>query len=122
MVNNFLNHFSEEVFDFDGEMTQAKAYHLKKTFCSEFQAVFNLCYTVMVIVPFSENLISEKIRGNFYCKSFFFQESSDNAPLVDATLHTLHRFMSWIPIGYIFETSLIDLLTKKVFISIYFQI
>ncbi|KAK6109291.1 Exportin-1 [Brugia pahangi] len=88
-LNNMiiLRLLSEEVFDFDGEMTQAKAYHLKKTFCSEFQAVFNLCYTVM--------------------------ESSDNAPLVDATLHTLHRFMSWIPIGYIFETSLIDLLTKK---------
>lgn len=48
--NGFSN-FSEEVFDFDGEMTQAKAHHLKKTFCSEFQAVFNLCYTVMVMIP-----------------------------------------------------------------------
>lgn len=43
-----MKYFSEEVFDFDGEMTQAKAHHLKKTFCGEFQAVFSLCHAVMV--------------------------------------------------------------------------
>lgn len=88
-LNNMvvLRLLSEEVFDFDGEMTQAKAHHLKKTFCGEFQAVFTLCHAVM--------------------------ETSENAALVEATLQTLHRFLSWIPVGYIFETNLIDLLTQK---------
>ncbi|VDK29630.1 unnamed protein product [Anisakis simplex] len=89
-LNNMivLRLLSEEVFDFDGEMTQAKAHHLKKTFCGEFQAVFTLCHLVM--------------------------ETSENAALVEATLNTLYRFLSWIPVGYIFETNIIDLLTQKV--------
>jgi len=41
--------YSEEVFDFSsGQMTQAKAQHLKMQFCQEFQAVFHLCKFVMV--------------------------------------------------------------------------
>ncbi|VDD92203.1 unnamed protein product [Enterobius vermicularis] len=88
-LNNMvvLRLLSEEIFDFDGEMTQAKAHHLKKTFCGEFQAVFTLCHSVM--------------------------ESSQNADLVGATLETLYRFLSWIPVGYIYETNLIELLTQK---------
>uniref|UniRef100_A0A915ARK3 Importin N-terminal domain-containing protein n=2 Tax=Parascaris univalens TaxID=6257 RepID=A0A915ARK3_PARUN len=88
-LNNMivLRLLSEEVFDFDVEMTQAKAHHLKKTFCGEFQAVFSLCHAVM--------------------------ETSENAALVEATLQTLYRFLSWIPVGYIFETNIIDLLTQK---------
>lgn len=88
-LNNMivLRLLSEEVFDFDAEMTQAKAHHLKKTFCGEFQAVFTLCHAVM--------------------------ETSENAALVEATLQTLYRFLSWIPVGYIFETNIIDLLTQK---------
>ncbi|VDM25554.1 unnamed protein product [Toxocara canis] len=88
-LNNMivLRLLSEEVFDFDVEMTQAKAHHLKKTFCGEFQAVFTLCHAVM--------------------------ETSENAALVEATLRTLYRFLSWIPVGYIFETNIIDLLTQK---------
>lgn len=40
---------SEEVFDFStGQMTQAKAKHLKDTMCSEFSDVFSLCSYVMV--------------------------------------------------------------------------
>lgn len=88
-LNNMivLRLLSEEIFDFDGEMTQARAHNLKKTFCGEFQAVFTLCHTVM--------------------------EKSGNAELVAATLETLYRFLSWIPVGYIYETNLIDLLTQK---------
>ena len=42
---------SEEVFDFStGQMTQAKAKHLKDTMCSEFSDVFSLCSYVMVII------------------------------------------------------------------------
>ena len=41
---------SEEVFDFSsGQMTQAKAKHLKDTMCGEFSEIFQLCNFVMVI-------------------------------------------------------------------------
>ena len=41
--------FSEEVFDFStGQMTQAKAKHLKDTMCNEFSSIFQLCQFVMV--------------------------------------------------------------------------
>lgn len=41
--------FSEEVFDFSsGQMTQAKAKHLKDTMCGEFSEIFQLCSFVMV--------------------------------------------------------------------------
>lgn len=43
-----------------------------------------------------------------------FQENSQNAPLVHATLETLLRFLNWIPLGYIFETKLISTLIYKV--------
>lgn len=44
----------------------------------------------------------------------FFQGSSQNVALVNATLETLLRFLNWIPLGYIFETDLIDTLIFKV--------
>jgi hypothetical protein len=44
----------------------------------------------------------------------FLKDNSQNAPLVGATLETLLRFLNWIPLGYIFETKLIDALICKV--------
>ncbi|EEC06733.1 Exportin, putative [Ixodes scapularis] len=83
-----LKLLSEEVFDFSsGQMTQAKAKHLKDTMCSEFSHIFQLCQFVM--------------------------ENSQNALLVHATLETLLRFLNWIPLGYIFETKLISTLIYK---------
>ena len=80
---------SEEVFDFSsGQMTQAKAKHLKDSMCSEFSQIFQLCQFVM--------------------------DNSQNAPLVGSTLETLLRFLNWIPLGYIFETKLITTLIYKV--------
>uniref|UniRef100_A0A1A9URN0 Exportin-1 n=1 Tax=Glossina austeni TaxID=7395 RepID=A0A1A9URN0_GLOAU len=87
-----LKNLSEEVFDFSsGQITQTKAKHLKDTMCSEFSQVFQLCSFVL--------------------------ESSMNAPLIQVTLETLLRFLNWIPLGYIFETSLIDTLIFK-FLSV----
>uniref|UniRef100_T1DC64 Exportin-1 n=1 Tax=Cupiennius salei TaxID=6928 RepID=T1DC64_CUPSA len=85
-----LKLLSEEVFDFSsGQMTQAKAKHLKDTMCNEFSQIFQLCDYVM--------------------------ETSQNALLVHATLETLLRFLNWIPLGYIFETKLISTLIYKFF-------
>ncbi|KAK6636151.1 Exportin-1 [Polyplax serrata] len=87
-----LKLLSEEVFDFSGgEITQAKAKHLKDSMCSEFSQIFNLCQFVM--------------------------DNSQNASLVGATLETLLRFLNWIPLGYIFETELISTLIFK-FLSV----
>ncbi|KAG8223595.1 hypothetical protein J437_LFUL004116 [Ladona fulva] len=83
-----LKLLSEEVFDFSsGQMTQTKAKHLKDTMCCEFSQIFQLCQYVM--------------------------DTSQNAPLVGATLETLLRFLNWIPLGYIFETKLISILIYK---------
>ncbi|XP_039253887.1 exportin-1-like [Styela clava] len=83
-----LKLLSEEVFDFSqGQMTQAKAKHLKDSMCNEFAQVFQLCQFVM--------------------------DNSQNAPLVNATLNTLLLFLNWIPLGYIFETELITTLVYK---------
>ncbi|EGW13187.1 Exportin-1 [Cricetulus griseus] len=87
-----LKLLSEEVFDFSsGQITQVKAKHLKDRqviiMCNEFSQIFQLCQFVM--------------------------ESSQNAPLVHATLETLLRFLNWIPLGYIFETKLISTLIYK---------
>ncbi|KAL5009061.1 hypothetical protein ScPMuIL_014642 [Solemya velum] len=83
-----LKLLSEEVFDFSsGQMTQAKAKHLKESMCSEFSQIFQLCQFVM--------------------------DNSQNAPLVGSTLETLLRFLNWIPLGYIFETKLVTTLIYK---------
>lgn len=83
-----LKLLSEELFDFSsGQITQTKAKHLKDTMCNEFSAIFHLCQFVL--------------------------ESSQNPPLVNATLETLLRFLNWIPLGYIFETKLISTLVFK---------
>lgn len=43
-----------------------------------------------------------------------FQENSDNAQLIFATLQTMHKFLDWVPVGYVFENNLIDLITDRV--------
>ncbi|XP_022914564.1 exportin-1 [Onthophagus taurus] len=83
-----LKLLSEELFDFStGQITQTKAKYLKDTMCAEFSAIFHLCQFVL--------------------------ENSQNPPLVNATLETLLRFLNWIPLGYIFETKLINTLIFK---------
>lgn len=87
-----LKNLSEEVFDFcGGQITQTKAKHLKDAMCFEFSEIFQLCSFVL--------------------------ESSMNAPLIAVTLDTLLRFLNWIPLGYIFETKLVETLIFK-FLSV----
>uniref|UniRef100_A0A0R3TNP2 Importin N-terminal domain-containing protein n=1 Tax=Rodentolepis nana TaxID=102285 RepID=A0A0R3TNP2_RODNA len=87
-----LRLLSEEVFDFSlGQMTQTKAKHMKDSMCQEFGMIFQLCQMVL--------------------------ENSQNASLVVVTLETLLRFMHWIPLGYIFETNLIQGLVTR-FLSV----
>ncbi|KAK9095683.1 hypothetical protein Scep_027152 [Stephania cephalantha] len=80
-----LKLLSEEVFDFSrGEMTQQKIKELKQSLNSEFQLVHELCLYVL--------------------------SASQRTELIRATLSTLHAFLSWIPLGYIFESPLLETL------------
>ena len=84
-----LKLLSEEIFDYSAEqMTQAKIKHLKNQLCGEFSEIFQLCYQVL--------------------------EKATKASLIRATLETLLRFLNWIPLGYLFETNLIDMLVSRV--------
>jgi exportin-1 len=80
---------SEEIFDFSAEqMTQSKTKNLKNQMCGEFSDIFQLCHEVL--------------------------EQAHKPSLISATLNTLLRFLNWIPLGYIFETNLIDILCNRV--------
>ncbi|KAF8520214.1 CRM1 C terminal-domain-containing protein [Hysterangium stoloniferum] len=83
-----LKLLSEEIFDYSGEqMTQTKIKNLKYQMCGEFSEIFQLCSEVL--------------------------EKAQKASLIKATLETLLRFLNWIPLGYIFETTLIDMLLNR---------
>ena len=85
---HILKVLSEEIFDFSkGQMTQAKVAQLKESFTSEFAQIFELCNWVL--------------------------ESAASEPLVLVTLQTLLRFLSWIPLGYVFETNLVESLLTR---------
>ncbi|KAK7015002.1 CRM1 C terminal-domain-containing protein [Favolaschia claudopus] len=83
-----LKLLSEEIFDFSAEqMTQTKIKNLKNQMCGEFSEIFKLCSEVL--------------------------EEAQKTSLIKATLETLLRFLNWIPLGYIFETMVIDLLLNR---------
>ncbi|KAF9476337.1 hypothetical protein BDN70DRAFT_995761 [Pholiota conissans] len=83
-----LKLLSEEIFDFSAEqMTQTKIKNLKNSMCGEFSEIFKLCSEVL--------------------------EEAQKVSLIKATLETLLRFLNWIPLGYIFETTIIDLLLNR---------
>lgn len=86
-----LRLLSEEVFDFSrNELTQAKTKELKGTFNAQFAAVYELCLAVLG-------------TGE--------PGPAAAAPdLVRTTLSTLHAFLSWVPLGYVFESSIVDTL------------
>lgn len=84
-----LRLLSEEIFDYSAEaMTQAKTKILKNQICGEFHDVFKLCIEVL--------------------------EKAQKPSLIKASLETMLRFLNWIPLGYIFETSVIDHLIGRV--------
>jgi len=84
-----LKLLSQEVFDFStGEMTQAKIQELKHTFSEQFAIIYELCEFVLV--------------------------QSEKPSLLNATLETLHSFLTWIPVGYIFGYNMINILINKV--------
>jgi len=85
---HILKLLSEEVFDFSKEeMTTDKVRTMKQQLNSEFKQIFELCQQVL--------------------------NQSQRPSLISITLQTLLRFLSWIPLGYIFETPLVNQLLTK---------
>ncbi|KAF9188580.1 Karyopherin transporter [Haplosporangium sp. Z 767] len=83
-----LKLLSEEIFDYSAEqMTQVKTKNLKNSMCGEFSEIFQLCSEVL--------------------------EKANKPSLIKATLNTLLRFLNWIPLGYIFETNLVENLRSR---------
>jgi len=83
-----LRLLSEEVFDYSADqMTSAKTKNLKSTMCSEFSSIFQLCSEVL--------------------------NTANQSSLIKATLETLLRFLNWIPLGFIFETPIIETLRSR---------
>jgi exportin-1 len=70
-------------------MTQAKTKVMKEQFWKEFSDIFHLCNEVL--------------------------RAADKPSLISATLNTLLRFLTWIPLGYVFETDLIQILCNRFF-------
>jgi len=65
---------------------QAKTKELKSSFNEQFSAVHELCLMVL--------------------------NASQRPDLIRATLSTLHAFLSWVPLGYIFESNVIEVLLR----------
>lgn len=85
-----LKLLSEEVFDFSrDQMITEKVKTLKESLNGEFSQIYQLCEFVL--------------------------EHSQKPSLLLVTLQTLQRFLTWIPLGYIFRTNLIDKLVNKYF-------
>ncbi|KAH7026839.1 CRM1 C terminal-domain-containing protein [Linnemannia elongata] len=83
-----LKLLSEEIFDYSAEqMTQVKTKNLKNSMCHEFSEIFQLCSEVL--------------------------EKANKVSLIKATLNTLLRFLNWIPLGYIFETPIVENLRTR---------
>lgn len=91
---NILKQLSEEIFDFSkASIASTKAKELKATMNAEFGAIFELC--------------------NFVIDLYITNPTSIKASLVKMTLKTFGAFMSWIPLGYIFETPIITKLIQN---------
>jgi len=85
-----LRLLSEEVFDFSrDQMVTEKVKRMKESLNGEFSQIFQLCQFVL--------------------------EHSQKPSLLRVTLKTLQRFLTWIPLGFIFQTNLIQVLLDKFF-------
>lgn len=86
-----LNLLSEEVFSFGKDhMVSQKVAKLKDSLNSQFSNIYELC--------------------NFVFKTHVTSPGSVKSSLLTTTLGTLSNFLTWIPLGYIFETDLIQTL------------
>jgi len=73
------------------EITREKREHLSKSLANEFEHLFKLCLLVL--------------------------ERCNNKALLEQTLKTFAGFITWMPVDYIFDTSVLQMLTMKFYPS-----
>lgn len=84
-----LNLLTEEVFNFGkNHMVARKVAKLKDSLNTQFSTIFELC--------------------NFIFQTHIQSPGTIKQSLIITTLSTLSNFLSWIPLGYVFETDLIQ--------------
>ena len=87
---HILKLLSEEVFDFSkDQMVTEKVKRMKESLNGEFTQIYQLCEFVLA--------------------------NSQRSSLLRVTLQTLQRFLTWIPLGFIFQTNLIEVLIHRFF-------
>ncbi|TXG48700.1 hypothetical protein EZV62_024575 [Acer yangbiense] len=107
-----LKLLSEEVFDFSrGEMTQQKIKELKQSLNRQ------VCHGFGIFKAVPIELLAISSVGNVEFQlihelCLYVLSASQRQELIRATLSTLHAFLSWIPLGYIFESPLLETLLK----------
>lgn len=69
-----------------GKLVQAKTTELKQSLNKEFRLIHELCLFVL--------------------------NASQKADLVRATLATLAAYLTWVPLGYVLESNIVELLLK----------
>ena len=92
-LNNLkiLKILSEEIFDFSKDsMTSTRIASLKAKFTDEFKQIYLLCDSVI--------------------KTYLSDNKAVSKNLIISCLQTLHAFLSWMPLYYIFMTDLIDVI------------
>ncbi|KAL8275579.1 hypothetical protein Esti_000530 [Eimeria stiedai] len=88
-----LNMLSEEVFDFGrNEMVSKRVDKLMDQLTAQFQEVYDTCMFVL--------------------KSFVSSPAGMRETLVQQTLKCLAHFLKWVPLGFIFETDLVETLLQ----------
>lgn len=91
-----LKLLSEEVFDFSrDQMVTDKVKKMKQSLNEQFGLIFKLCEFVL--------------------------EHSQRPSLLTVTLQTMQRFLTWIPLGFIFETNVMEVLVNKFFATQVFR-
>lgn len=91
---------SEEIFDFGKSTMNADTVNeLKLRLNEQFMDVFNLCKWVL------ENAVNGQVQSS----------------LVNNTLITLQHFLSWMPLGYIFQFDLMTILVKNFMVQSQYQ-
>jgi len=86
-----LSILSEDIFDFGKDsMVSQKVIKLKSSLTEQFASIFDLCL--------------------FIFKNHAGTPGSVKPSLLSTTLKTLSQFLSWIPLGYVFQTELVDVM------------
>jgi exportin-1 len=102
-----LKMLSEEVFDFSKDvLVTEKIKRMKESLNSEFSSIYHLCEFVL-----------EHGANSGNSSTAFGGSNAARAPpsLIRVCLETLQRFLTWIPLDYIFQTSLIHRLIHNFF-------